>query len=135
MVGCAITLSRLLLGTSIPDDVSIRVWPDGTSEEDIALFIERRILASNKKVATGFPPKSNYNAFSLVRSIVERLVPGRSYMVNKYGDSARGILGLRFYAIRMLEVLRIAGAGVKRPQNMRDDFAVDQWMHSLLNKS
>lgn len=134
--GCAMTLSRLLLGTPIPPDTASALWPGGTTEEELALFVETRVLSSGGFVVKSLvSPGSRYTLVALLRSIGRRLMPEREYMVSKYGESARGVRGLRFYAVRLVEALRIFGGGVRHPGELRDDFMVDQWMHSLLKKS
>lgn len=136
LVGCAITLSRLLVGTNVPSDVASSLWPVGTTDDELAMFVDTRVLASGGFVATGLvTPASSYRARSLVRSICRRLLPERIYLISKYGDSARGFWGLRYYLVRLLEALSVVGRGLRHPRNLHNDFAVDRWMHSLFDKS
>jgi hypothetical protein len=63
-----------------------------------------------------------------------RLVPTREYMVSRYGDSARGVIGLRMYVPRFIEGMRMVLRGEARPSALREDLAVDRWIHSLYGR-
>ena len=63
--------------------------------------------------------------------MLRRLFPSRHYMLVHYGAPA-GRLGLASqYWTRLRQGLRLVRSGAARPQALRDDLALDRWMHSL----
>lgn len=134
-VGIALVLSRELVGAPVPDEVVGRLWGRSPGDAGLARFAMKRVLSFEPFVARELiSPDRSYTPWNLGWSMFRRLVPTREYMVSRYGDSARGARGLRMYAVRLGEGVRMLIRGEARPAALREDLAVDRWIHSLYGR-
>ena len=136
-VGCTLVLARDLLNTPVPESVVAELRSEiESSPGQLARFARRRMFSTEPFVAHELiRPGAGYNPLTLAWAMFRRLVPSRQYMLHKYGSSARGFRGLRLYQTRLAEGFRAILGREGRPGALKEDLAVDRWMHSLYKRS
>lgn len=134
-VGSALVLASELVDAPVPGRVLRDLWGPERSDAGLARFAMKRVLSFEPFVARELvAPDASYTPLKVGWSMFRRLVPTREYMVSRYGDSARGARGLRMYAVRIGEGMRMLVRGEARPAALREDLAVDRWIHSLYGR-
>ncbi len=132
-VAVSLRLAAGLLEAPVPDSVVQRLRPSGMNHEDLARFAMLRVVSHEEEFVARelVPPGKQYGLTGMARGMFRRLVPSRRYLVNKYGDSARGWLGGRMYIARWVEGVLLMAKFVRHPRALQQDLAVDRWLHSL----
>ena len=130
-VGCALSLANLLVKAGTPDRVIEHIAPD-LEADTLSRFARGRVVTGSSFIARDLVPAGKrYGRFTFARAMLRRLFPSRHYMLVHYGAPA-GRLGLASqYWTRLRQGLRLVRSGAARPQALRDDLALDRWMHSL----
>ncbi|MBI4219103.1 MAG: nucleotidyltransferase family protein [Chloroflexi bacterium] len=134
-LGCALVLAADMVEAPLPSDTLNRLWGPERIDADLSRFAARRVLSSEEFIARELiEPGRDYSTLAVARSMFRRLFPAREYMVSRYGDSARGLAGLRMYGLRLGEGAAMFVRGGARPGALREDLAVDRWLHSLYGR-
>ncbi|MDP8959714.1 MAG: nucleotidyltransferase family protein, partial [Actinomycetota bacterium] len=130
---CALLSAAELLGTPLPSSIlqaSLVKW--GTSE--LHSFIGHRVLGTGPwPLRNLVPAEERYTPLAVGRNVLRRLFPTRAFLARKYADRYRWTAA--WYGLHLRDTARRWGKRWAqlslRPQELRRDWRVDRWLHSL----
>lgn len=132
----ALFLAQQLLDAPVPTQVLEQLWPQGFSHREVRRFVLRRVFGTLPWVAKELvSPGRPYTITAALGAIPRRVLPGRRYMVSRYGPSARGKALYLSYLARLGQALALLLRFVRRPGALREDILIDRWMHSLYSRT
>ena len=132
---CALYTARKLLGSRIDQKVLDRLRPADMDDEQLSLFIERKILDLEPWFFHELVEPMENTGWNLTKAALRRLLPEEKFLREKYWDES-GASGLgRLYSLHLAELsqtLRETAGGGRR---LREHIRVDRWMHRRLTES
>lgn len=134
-VYCGLSLAREMLDAPVPDEVLSALRPPDYSEELAGRFARRRVLDTRPVLASDLiAPISAYSLPNLLKNLVTRLFPSRTYMSENYRGSGSGNM-YSGYMHRLKEATAVLGLYIKNPVDLWQQFQIDRWIHSMQNES
>lgn len=131
-VGCVLYLAQELLNAPVPSYVAQQLWPQGFEALQLERFLRRRVLDTQDWVAHALvAPGVDYKPGRVAATVLQRLFPGRRGLSHRFHRPASGVQGLLMYLSLIGDGTRIFFRSVIRPDQIREDLAIDRWHHSL----
>jgi hypothetical protein len=132
---CALYLARHLLEAPIPDQVLEELEPAGFNPREALRMVRLRVLGDQWVAKALVAPGHAYHWWTIPIIMLRRVFPSPRYLVERYrgpGQTpvrSREIFGLYWRSVK--DALSIARRSLRQPRAMREDLAVDRWLHSL----
>jgi hypothetical protein len=133
-VFCGLYLAQQVTNAPIPEEVLSQLQPDDFNPKDAERLVRHRVLGEYWVAKALVDPRSPYSWWSVALGMLRRVFPSRQSLAEHYGVPVHS-KGIKFlYLRRLAEALRIATRLVIKPGEVREDLAVDRWLHSLYGR-
>lgn len=134
-VYCGLSLAKDMLDAPVPDEVLTALRPLEYSQDSAMRFTRRRVLDTRPVLVSDLiAPVAVYSLTTLIKNLVTRLFPSRTYMSENYrDDSSARMYGSYFH--RLKEASAVLGLYLKNPVELWQQFQIDRWIHSMQNES
>ena len=128
---CALYLAQQITDAPIPNKVLAQLQPDNFDPKDAERLVRQRILGDYWVAKALVDPRSAYSWRTVTMGMLHRVFPSRQSLAEHY-DVPVHSKGIKYlYFRRLAEALYIATRLAVKPGEMREDLAVDRWLHSL----
>lgn len=130
-VFCGLYLAQQVTDAPIPDKVLLQLQPDDFDPRDAERLVRQRVLGEYWVAKALVDPRSPYSWRTVTLGMLRRVFPSRHSLAEHYDVPVQS-KGIKYlYFRRLAEALSIATRLAVKPGEMREDLAVDRWLHSL----
>lgn len=130
-VFCGLYLAQQITDALIPDNVLGQLQPDDFDPKDAEKLVRHRVLGEYWVAKALVDPRLSYSWWSVAWGMLRRVFPSKRILAEYYNVPvhSKGVTFLYFR--RLAEAVSVATKLAIKPGEMREDLAIDRWLHSL----
>lgn len=131
---CALYTARKLLGSRIDQKALDRLRPADMDDEQLSLFIERKILDLEPWFFHELVEPMENTGWNLAKASLRRLLPEEKFLREKYWDQF-GACGLgSLYGLHLAELGQTLRGTADGGRRLKEHLRVDRWMYRRLTE-